>query len=209
MPTFSTALLHICALGFISGKRKATIPWAKVTMDPTAWIQEECYPPDFKWMDPSKVRLAQVFYLLDHWRQRKEDGLTPLIWNPSCELLTDMEKYSGDLRSRRQRQHDSSSESDDEVNSENLQTRRQRQNVPNSENDAEEENFDTELNRIFDNPPSPHPTQREPGASNNEDLGEAETGSPPFQAPALVQHQSCKSGPFLHAFHCISLTYCT
>lgn len=30
-----------------------------------------------------------MFRLLDHWRQRENDGLTPLIWNPSCELLND------------------------------------------------------------------------------------------------------------------------
>ncbi|KAH9036288.1 hypothetical protein EDB84DRAFT_1437709 [Lactarius hengduanensis] len=54
-----TALRGYCTahIRFISGKPYATIPWAKLSTTPTAWIQEECYPPGFKWADPSKIRL--------------------------------------------------------------------------------------------------------------------------------------------------------
>jgi hypothetical protein len=97
-------------------------------MDPSAWIEEECYPSGFQWADPSKIRVAQVFRLLDHWRQREKAGLTPLIWNPECDLLVNGEQWSG--RIQRQRQSDSSSDRD------------------------EEEDFDTELNKISEHPES-------------------------------------------------------
>ncbi|KAH9009400.1 hypothetical protein EDB85DRAFT_1903087 [Lactarius pseudohatsudake] len=67
--------------GFISGKPYATIPWAKLSTTPTAWIQEECYPPGFKWADPSKIRLNDVHDLLIYWRQRKE-----MDWIPSSGI---------------------------------------------------------------------------------------------------------------------------
>ncbi|KAF8271899.1 hypothetical protein EI94DRAFT_1697896 [Lactarius quietus] len=77
---------------FISRKKKAYIPWAKVTKDPTAWIYEECYPPGFQWADPSKIRVNEVFRLFDHWRQWKQSGFNPIIWNPSCEIMADIER---------------------------------------------------------------------------------------------------------------------
>jgi hypothetical protein len=84
--------IHICALGFISGKRKALIPWAKLTVDLTAWIDKECYPPDFKWADLSKNQISDVFQLFDHWRHQRQSGLAPIIWNSSCDILTDIER---------------------------------------------------------------------------------------------------------------------
>ncbi|KAH9011565.1 hypothetical protein EDB84DRAFT_1569679 [Lactarius hengduanensis] len=111
-----TALRGYCTahIRFISGKPYATIPWAKLSTTPTAWIQEECYPPGFKWADPSKIRLNDVHDLLIYWRQRKEDGLDPLIWNPSCELLadSDLEKTSKHLPARRRHQNASTSDVD-------------------------------------------------------------------------------------------------
>ncbi|KAF8264581.1 hypothetical protein EI94DRAFT_1805674 [Lactarius quietus] len=56
----------IAHMRFISRKKKAYIPWAKVTKDPTAWVNEECYPPGFQWVDPSKIRVNEVFHLFDH-----------------------------------------------------------------------------------------------------------------------------------------------
>jgi hypothetical protein len=38
-------------------------------------------------VDPSKLRISQLFELLDHWRERRLDSMEPLIWNPLCELL--------------------------------------------------------------------------------------------------------------------------
>jgi hypothetical protein len=165
------------ALGFISGKKKAIIPWAKVTMNPSAWMHEECYPSGFLWADPSKIRVGQVFHLLDHWRQRKESGLTPLIWNSSCELLADVEHHSKDVRNRRQTQNDHSFDSDEE-----------------------EENYANELAKISENDsesrsppptPSPHPMER--------GLGDPE--------PLVVPQYSCKSDHSPHALHPTYLLY--
>lgn len=127
---YYTGVLHICMLGFISGKRKAIIPWAKLAMDPTAWIDEECYPPGFQWADPSKIQMGQVFQLLDHWRQRQESGLTPLIWNPSCELLANAVRKSKKIQSRGQSQSD-----------------------PDSDNDSGEEDFAAQLENISEKDP--------------------------------------------------------
>jgi hypothetical protein len=124
----------------------------KVSTDPTAWIDEECYPPGFQWADPSKIQVGQVFHLLDHWRQRQESGLTPLIWNPSCELLADAEQQSKHVRSRRDIQHDSDSE--DDSGEEDITTELGRRDIHhdhNSENDSGEEDFTKELENVFEN----------------------------------------------------------
>ncbi|KAH9009125.1 hypothetical protein EDB84DRAFT_1571484 [Lactarius hengduanensis] len=161
-----TALRGYCTahIRFISGKPYATIPWAKLSTTPTAWIQEECYPPGFKWADPSKIRLNDVHDLLIYWRQQKEDGLDPLIWNPSCELLAD---------------------SDLEKTSKHLPAQRRHQNASTSDVDGDEENYAQELNNITDNssvlplpppPPSLHPVQRGPAGSDTEGLEQAGIG---------------------------------
>ncbi|KAH9012689.1 hypothetical protein EDB85DRAFT_2158821 [Lactarius pseudohatsudake] len=176
-----TALRGYCTahIRFISGKPYATIPWAKLSTTPTAWIQEECYPPGFKWADPSKIRLNDMHDLLIYWRQRKEDGLDPLIWNPSCELLAD---------------------SDLEKTSEHLPSWRRHQNASTSDVDGDEENYAQELNNITDNssvlplpppPPSLHPVQRGPAVSDTEGLEQAGIGSAPsLERPSVPQHSS-------------------
>ncbi|KAH9167730.1 hypothetical protein EDB89DRAFT_1908388 [Lactarius sanguifluus] len=93
------------------------------------------------------TRLQCKLYGAPVLRQRKEDGQTPLIWNPSCELLAD---------------------SDVEKTSEHLPAWRWHQNASASDVDDEEENYAQELNNITDNssvlqlpppPPSLHPVQ--------------------------------------------------
>ena len=81
-------------LGYVSGKPKVIIPWAKLCQDPSSWIKPECAPDKFQWADPSKIRIGDVFRLLDHWRQRQAHGLRPLIWSSSCPLLEDAEQQS-------------------------------------------------------------------------------------------------------------------
>ncbi len=188
--TIHMALLSMYAIGSISGKKKATIPWAKVSMDPTAWIDEECYPPGFQWADPSKIWAHDVFRLLDHWRQQKQAGLSPLIWNPSCELLVDTAQQSEHVQNQRQRQSSSSSDSNDE-----------------------EDNYAEELARIPEHSdtqpssPSPRPTWRGANTSETEDIGEADNGSPPFQVSPSVRQPSCK--PYLLSpCHPSHPTYC-
>ncbi|KAH9032407.1 hypothetical protein EDB83DRAFT_2319161 [Lactarius deliciosus] len=166
-----TTLRNYCTahIRSVSGRAQATIPWAKITINPTSWIDEGCYPSGFRWADPSKVRVGDIFNLFDHWRQRKHDGLPPLIWNPSCELLSDAVQQPKQIRNRTRRRGDCPSDGDDEA-----------------------ENYSRELARISehreDNPtPSLHMSQRmlttpEPGS-----IGEASNVSPPSQAPQPVQ----------------------
>ena len=95
--------------GYTSGKKNATIPWSKLIDSPSSWIRDECYPEGFSWADPSKIRIGQVFKLLDHWRQREKDGQEPLLWNSSCDLLADITDET--RRVRPQRTHSESDQS--------------------------------------------------------------------------------------------------
>ncbi|KAH9030530.1 hypothetical protein EDB85DRAFT_1891555 [Lactarius pseudohatsudake] len=154
------------------------------TTTPTAWIQEECYPPGFKWADPSKIRLNNVHDLLIYWRQRKEDGLAPLIWNPSCELLAG---------------------SDVEKTSEHLPARRWCQNASTSNVDDDEENYAQELNNITDNssvlqlPPPPHslhPVQRGPAGSDTEasfNVERSDNMQPSEPTPTELTHNPARA----------------
>ena len=102
--------------GYISGKKKATIPWAKLCEDPSSWIKPECVPDGFQWADPSKIRIGDVFRLLDHWRTRKQNHLEPLIWVSSCPLLEDVEHQSEHCGGQEQ-SSESSSDSDSDTDS--------------------------------------------------------------------------------------------
>src|ERR1700744_158675 len=81
-------------LGYVTGKMKATVPWAKLSQSPSSWISPDCAPDGFLWADPSKIRIDGLYDLLDHWRDRELSGLEPLIWAPSCPLLSDVEDPS-------------------------------------------------------------------------------------------------------------------
>ncbi|KAH8982114.1 hypothetical protein EDB86DRAFT_3086427 [Lactarius hatsudake] len=134
-------------LGFISGRKNATIPWSKLSRDPAAWIEEECFPVGFPWVDPSKLRLARVFQLLDHWRQRQKEGLIPLIWNPSCELLSNIDQPAHRVR-----------------NPQWTNRRRSNYDEPESDYSSEEEDFANEICGLHSPtvtpplPPSPSPS---------------------------------------------------
>lgn len=80
------------------------IPWGKLVKDPSAWINEECIPHGFEWKDPSKIQLGEVFRLMDHWRDREDQDLIPLIWVPTCPLLQDVEEPQRKVRNIRQAQ---------------------------------------------------------------------------------------------------------
>ena len=98
-------------LGFLTGKKKQTIPWGSLKEDPSSWINVECYPEGFAWMDPSKMHKTQVFILLTHWTVREDDGHIPLIWVPTCPLFEDIKRPRKQVRTLRQRLQ----ESDEEV----------------------------------------------------------------------------------------------
>ncbi|KAF8270246.1 hypothetical protein EI94DRAFT_1698918 [Lactarius quietus] len=44
----------------------------------------ERIPDGFEWKDPSKIQIGEIFRLLDHWRDRQDQGHVPLTWVPSC-----------------------------------------------------------------------------------------------------------------------------
>jgi hypothetical protein len=106
------------ALGYISGKTKVTIPWAKLCQDPSSWIKPECTPDGFKWADPSKIRIGDVFRLLDHWRQQQTHHLKPLIWASLCPLLEDVDRLSEPSEPFYKASNDSNPRSKDGVDSE-------------------------------------------------------------------------------------------
>ena len=99
----------------MSGKKKVTIPWAKLCEDPSLWIMPDCVPDGFQWADPSKIRIGDVFHLLEHWRKRKEDHLEPLIWVSSCPLLEDVDP--SEHHGGQQQNSESSSNSDTDTDS--------------------------------------------------------------------------------------------
>ncbi|KAF8265209.1 hypothetical protein EI94DRAFT_1702661 [Lactarius quietus] len=74
---------------FSTGMKKQVIPWGALVKDPYSWISEECLPPGFEWKDPSKIQIGEIFRLLDHWRDRQDLFLDPLMWMSSCPLLLD------------------------------------------------------------------------------------------------------------------------
>jgi hypothetical protein len=68
---------------------------------PSSWVDAECTPDGFEWKDPSKIKVGEIFRLLDHWRGRIDRGLQGLVWAPSCPLLQDEEHaptHGGKLR---------------------------------------------------------------------------------------------------------------
>jgi hypothetical protein len=101
-------------LGFITGKKRQTIPWGKLVKDPSSWISEECIPDGFEWKDPSKIQIGEVFRLLYHWRDREDQDLIPLIWVPSCPLLQDTEEPLKPRRNVRQAKAQQPQDSDEE-----------------------------------------------------------------------------------------------
>jgi hypothetical protein len=81
-------------LGYMSRRKRAKIPWTELSNDPSIWIESECAPDAFPWADPSKIRIDDVYMLLEHWRKREARGLKPLIWASSCPLLKGAEQRS-------------------------------------------------------------------------------------------------------------------
>ena len=96
-------ILNICILEYISGRKILKLPWAKIVDDPCSWIEPECVPDGFQWADPSKIRIGDIFPLLAHWRERRRQRLSPLIWVTTCPLLRhasptfeDRQRYQSD-----------------------------------------------------------------------------------------------------------------
>ncbi|KAI9434699.1 hypothetical protein H4582DRAFT_2060123 [Lactarius indigo] len=110
-----TLLRDYCTahIRYVTGIENQTIPWGSLSSDPSAWIDEECIPYDFEWKDPSKIRIDEVFRLLDHWRDRQDQGIDPLMWVPTCPLFNDMKQptiHKQNIRRARPKQSDGSDE---------------------------------------------------------------------------------------------------
>lgn len=173
--TYSIA--HICTSGFVSGRKKAIVPWAKVKANPSAWILPECYPSSFMWGDPSHMTTDNVLLLLNHWTKREKAGQIPLIWNPSCELLADVGPQPTRVW--------------------NVRSRTQIQRDPSPNADAEED-FRAELaaisetNMNTDCLPSPASVP-DPDPTHPEDLDDEILRPPSFNRHSPVRHDLCKS----------------
>ena len=76
----------------MTGKKKQVIPWGSFVKDPTSWMIAECIPIGFEWKDPSKIKIGEIFCLLDHWRDHEDQGLEPLVWSPTSPLFMDIDQ---------------------------------------------------------------------------------------------------------------------
>jgi len=159
------------------GKKRTTISWSKLSSKPSEWILEECYPEGFAWADPSKIRKSEVFRLLNHWRQREKDGLTLLIWNPSCELFNDDVPCSRGIGIQKQRNTPSTSDSSPSSSPDPSP----------SEKDSEDEDFAADMAKIQDSdsdnpysdPPSPSPLPNRRVSNVPEEIGGLMGDTPP------------------------------
>jgi hypothetical protein len=111
----STTMCNICDQGSLTGKKQQIIPWGTLVKDPSSWITDACVPHGFEWKDPSKIQVGEVFRLLDHWRDRQDRGLDPLIWIPTSPLFQDAAKPSKHVRSSRPATTQFQEDSDQEV----------------------------------------------------------------------------------------------
>ncbi|KAI9438460.1 hypothetical protein BJY52DRAFT_1229805 [Lactarius psammicola] len=120
----------------------------------------QCVPDGFQWADPLKLHIGNVFDLLNHWRQRKQDHLEPLIWVSSCPLLKDVKQPSKHRQAPKRRQgHDtdvggpndssdsesSPTSSSDDPSSSDANHSALPNSDDNSTEDEESENFDLEV----------------------------------------------------------------
>ena len=51
-------------------------------------------PRGFQWKHPSKIKIQDVFHLLNHWRDRSEKGEEPLIWVTTSSLFHNIHRPS-------------------------------------------------------------------------------------------------------------------
>ncbi|KAN0128332.1 hypothetical protein V8E53_013837 [Lactarius tabidus] len=86
-----------------------------------------------------------MFRLLEHWRQCEQDGLTPLIWNPSCELLNNDVLCSQSTATANRNKIPSSSDSGSSSSNNPL--------ISDPEDDEAEEDFAAYLAKIIDTIP--------------------------------------------------------
>src|ERR1700735_3732086 len=125
-------MINIYKLGFMTGNKKQVIPWGSLIKDPTSWMIAECIPDGFEWKDPSKIHVGEVFRLLDHWRDREDQGLDPLAWVLTSPLFKNTDRSLKGVRPLRHAKALDPHDSDEEVFV-----------LPNSEEVDEEDDGDT------------------------------------------------------------------
>ncbi len=96
---YQMAICNIYAVGYVTGKPKLTIPWGKLIQDPSSWIKKECYPKDFQWKHPSKIKINDVFHLIYYWRDHRSQEQDALIWVTTSKLFDDAHRPSRQARS--------------------------------------------------------------------------------------------------------------
>jgi hypothetical protein len=101
-----------------------TISWRQLCEDPSLWIRPECVPDDFQWADPSKIRVGEVFRLLEHWKRRQEEHLKPLIWASTCPILQDVDRSSSSEHTSGHSSTDSTESADNSDSDSNSYDRR-------------------------------------------------------------------------------------
>ncbi|KAI0038757.1 hypothetical protein FA95DRAFT_1578012 [Auriscalpium vulgare] len=63
--------------------RSKRTPWKKLLQEPETYMHRDSYPPDFVWADPTYLGEARQKALLEHWAQRRRDGLPAVVFvNP-------------------------------------------------------------------------------------------------------------------------------
>ena len=205
----SYRLHHTFKPGYISRKKKAFISWSELCSNPASWILEECYPEAFSWADPSKLRTAQVFQLLGHWRQHEQDGVDPIIWNPLCKPLS-----SATIQTRQPKKRPSSPEPESPPGGMG-ESSEHGYSWESSDEQSGEEDFDDELQRILDEDsedhsdshcsitpsPSPCPHKR---AQDLSEPDRVDSTSPHIQESAPY---SCKQFISITSFHNIYKLY--
>jgi hypothetical protein len=101
--------------GCVTGRQAQVIPWGTLAKNPASWISAECFPDDFKWNDPSHIKVGEIYRLLDYWRDRQDKGMDPLIWLPTSPVFEGMEDDSKLGRTIRRARVPLTQDSDEEV----------------------------------------------------------------------------------------------
>ncbi|KAH9020694.1 hypothetical protein EDB85DRAFT_1896072 [Lactarius pseudohatsudake] len=150
---------------YVTRKPKLTIPWGSLTKDPSSWISNKCIPNGFEWKDPSKIQIGEVFRLLNYWRERQDQGIGPLMWEPTSPLFAHIEDPPRRGRSVRKAKLQQSPVSDEEHFV-----------LPHSQ-DFDQEDEETSINKSSDDSPNDNDSSDKTDA-NRSSGGSSHGGDP-------------------------------
>ena len=155
---------------------KQVIPWGTLVKDPSSWISEECFPTGFEWKDPSKIQVGEIFRLLDHWRDRQDKSLDPLIWVPTCPLFQGAEDPVTCGRTLQKTRVQQLPDSDEEVFI-----------LPSSEDSDRDEDESNDNKSFEEDPPASSGDPSDDGESMDSD-----GPSPPMCISRPMERSSCE-----------------